>query len=199
MAKADLITGLIFFFLGLYMMVEGLGMPGAGGFIEAGGEPGRVPVMLGAILSILATILIGRSIVRGARLIGGDGQQSAVTWSGWVRSGLTALGCSAYAVGLLGGEIFGWQVPYRAATFVFVFLFITCFEWAEAPEMGRRRWVWLSDRFPATARRLGSGLAGVRQTWAPYLWLLSMALLQALIVTLAVGYLFEHQLYVKLP
>jgi len=199
MAKADLITGLILFVLGLYMVIEGLGMPGAGGYIETGGEPGRVPVMLGAILSVLAMVLIGRSLIRGARLIGGDAQPTAPTWSGWIRSGLTALGCSAYAVGLLGGEIFGWQVPYRAATFVFVLLFISCFEWAEAPEMGRRRWDWLSNRFPAMARRLASEPGGVRQAWVPYLWLLLMAFVQALLVTLAVGYLFEQQLYVKLP
>ena len=64
MAKADFLTGLVIFVLGIYMVFEGLRMPGAGGFIEAGGEPGRVPVMLGAILALLALALISRAAAR---------------------------------------------------------------------------------------------------------------------------------------
>ena len=52
MAKADFISALVFLVLGVYMIVEGLRMPGAGGFIEVGGEPGKVPILLGAIFHI---------------------------------------------------------------------------------------------------------------------------------------------------
>ena len=199
MAKADFVTGLVVFLLGVYMMLEGVRMPGAGGFIELGGEPGRVPIMLGVILAILSMLLIGRSIARGGHRLTAAGEARSLSFSGWFRSGIVAAICSAYALGLLGGELLGWQVEYREATALFVFLFIVGFEWSEAPEMGRNRWAWLSRRAPAVAGALSRQLSFVSATLAPYLWLMLVALLQAVLVAYAVAYLFEQQLYVKLP
>jgi len=199
MAKADFLTGLIVFVLGIYMILEGLRLPGAGGFIEAGGEPGRVPVMLGAILSMLALVLIGRSIAHGGHRLRTRSGVRALDLTGWLRSALTAVGCSIYAVGLLGAEILGWSVQYRGATVLFVFLFIAGFEWAEAPAVGRRRWAWLQGRSPATAQALSHRLGFVPGSWGPYVWLILTAVVQALIVAFVIGYLFESELYVKLP
>ncbi len=199
MAKADFYTGLIVFALGVYMIVEGLRLPGAGGFIEIGGEPGRVPVMLGTILATLALALIVRSVVRGGHVIRAGSTRLLQSSSGWLRSGLTALGCSTYAVGLLGAEILGWQVQYREATVLFVFLFITCAEWSDAPDVGLRRWQWLCRRSPSKARVLARRLGFIPQRCVPYVWLIFTALVQALVVAFAIGYLFEKELYVRLP
>lgn len=199
MAKADFITGLVILVLGVYMMVEGMRMPGAGGFIEAGGEPGRVPMMLGAILALLAMILVGRAVARGGHRLFAVIGSSAGGFSGWVRSGIAAAICTLYALVLLGGAFLDLKMPYREATALFVFLFIVGFEWAEAREMGRHRWAWLQERLPGVAAVLSTRLGFVSAAWAPYLWLIVVALVQALLVAYAVAYLFEQQLYVKLP
>ena len=170
-------------------------MPDAGGFIEAGGEPGRVPVMLGSILALLAMVLMGRSVAH----LGRSADQPRPDWYGWWRSALVALGCSLYAVGLLGGGLLGVDLPYRLATALFVFLFIAGFEWPQATELGNRRWRGFSTRFPAAAGALARRRGFIPRRWLPYLWLLTMALLQALAVAYGVAYLFEQQLYVQLP
>lgn len=199
MAKADFYTGLLVFALGVYMIIEGLRLPGAGGFIETGGEPGRVPIMLGAILVTLALALIVRSVARGGHITRAGSTRLLSSSSGWLRSGFTALGCSVYAVGLLGAEILGWRVQYREATILFVFLFITCAEWSDAPDVGLRRWEWVCRRSPSKAGVLDRRLGFIPKPWVPYLWLIFTALAQALVVAFAIGYLFEKELYVKLP
>lgn len=199
MAKADFVSALVFFVLGLYMIEEGLGMPGAGGFIEEGGEPGRVPVLLGAIVALFALILLVRSVYRrGHRLMDGDGA-GAMNHSGYIRSAITAVGCSVYAVGLVGTTIAGWQVPYEFATAVFLFLFIIGFEWDTAPEIGAARWAWVQVKWPAVARALAAVPSSLRGARAPYAWLTFTALVQAVLVTWAVSYLFEQEFYVLLP
>ncbi|NQW01318.1 MAG: hypothetical protein HQ483_16560 [Rhodospirillales bacterium] len=199
MAKADFITSLIFFVLGLYMIIEGLAMPGAGGFIEAGGEPGRVPVLLGCIVAFFATILLIRSVARkGHKLLENLEDTGIVTPGAW-RCAATAAGCSLYAVGLLGATIGGWQVRYHEATAVFMFLFILGFEWEEAVELGGRRWNWLQARWPLLASGLAALFSSLPAARAPFVWLVFTALLQAVLVTWGVTYLFEQEFYVKLP
>lgn len=199
MAKADFLTSLVFFVLGLYMIVEGLGMPGAGGFIEEGGEPGRVPVLLGGIVAFFAIVLLVRSVFRHGHRLLEKGSEDNVDYSGYVRSAVAALGCSLYAVGLLNIMIAGWDLPYELATAVFLFLFIVGFEWQDARELGAARWEWLQRRWPSAAGALASGLAPLGRDRGPYVWLIVTALLQTVIVTWAVSYLFEKQFYVLLP
>lgn len=86
-----------------------------------------------------------------------------------MRSAFTAIGCSLYAVGLIGASIAGWDVPYYHATTIFMFIFIVGFEW----------------------QQVAAGKARLR--------LIIMALLQAIIVTSLVVYLFEQKFYVVLP
>jgi hypothetical protein len=199
MAKADFLTSLVFFVLGLYMIVEGLGMPGAGGFIEAGGEPGRVPVLLGAIIAIFAIVLLLRSVAQGGyRLRDGENLDPEEV-RGYRRTAVTAIGCSFYAVGLLGSSVAGWAVPYAGATFLFIFLFIVGFEWEFAPEIGARRWAWFYGKWPSASEAVAGLLAPLRGHRAPYAWLIFVSLVQSVLVTAAVTYLFEQQFYVRLP
>ena len=50
----------VVFVLGVFMAVEGAGMPGPEqvSYIEEGGEPGRVPILVGVILAVFAAILL---------------------------------------------------------------------------------------------------------------------------------------------
>lgn len=199
MAKADFLTGLVLLALGTYMIVEGLGLPGAGGFIEAGGEPGRVPIMLGAAIACLALVLIVRAARAGGYRLGGGAPLGDDERVGVRRCALTAALCAVYAVGLIGAEIAGWRVAYHQATFVFVFVFIVVFEADSARENAARTHGVLSRAVPGLVRALGDVFAFVPPRAAPYAWLASVALAQAAIVTALVTWLFERQFYVKLP
>ncbi len=199
MARADFLTSLVLFALGLYMSIEGLRMPGAGGFIVRGGEPGRVPIMLGAIIALLAVILLVRSVRRGGHRLRGIRLTDPDMRSGAIRCALTALVCSVYAVGLLGLTIGGYEVQYRDATFLFLVVFITGSEWGfarELAELRRERWARRAPRLTRGVREL---LGFVPAAYAPYVWLVALALLQAALVSWTVAYVFEHQFYVKLP
>jgi len=199
MAKADFLTGLVVFVLGIYMLYEGLQMPGAGGFIEAGGEPGRVPALLGAILALLALILLSRAASRGGHRLPTAQSIPPDTRIGILRSALTAVVCCIYALGLVGATILDWQVQYHQATFAFLFLFIAGFEWQQAADQGRQSWARMSHRAPRAMDRLAAGLRFIPASSAPYIWLSITAALQAALITAVVTYLFEQQFYVRLP
>ncbi len=199
MPRADFLTGLVIFALGIYMALEGLRMPGAGGFIEAGGEPGRVPVMLGAVLALLALILVAQSVSRGGHRWPDSKALERDTRIGVARSALAAAICCLYALGLIGATILGWEVKYSEATFLFLLVFVAGFEWQHAPRQGERTWSRLSSTAPRLAQALSSRCGGFPKPVAPYLWLILTAALQAALVTAAVTYLFEQQFYVKLP
>ncbi|MDJ0951158.1 MAG: hypothetical protein QNJ94_19790 [Alphaproteobacteria bacterium] len=199
MPRADFVAGLVFFVLGVYMVYEGLQLPGAGGFIEAGGEPGRVPIMLGAVIAGFALILLIRAVAQGGHRLRAGPALSRDARIGAVRCMLTALVCAIYALGLLGATIAGWQVRYHEATALFLFAFITGFEWHEAPALGARRWAWLQAKAPGLAAGLARALGVMTARSASRLWLLVTALLQAVLVTWVVTYVFESQFYVRLP
>ena len=199
MSKADFITSLIFFVLGIYMIYEGLQLPGAGGFIEIGGEPGRVVIMLGIIISFFAFILLVRSVREGGFRVFPAGKLDGRMRVGATRSAITAIGCTVYAVGLIGSSLGGWQIQYHQATAIFLFLFIVGFEWQDAAEKGANRWSWLLQKSPGFANTLASIFGFIPEQRAAYVWLMATALLQSVIVTWAVTYLFESQFYVTLP
>lgn len=203
MARSDFFTSIVFFALGLYLTYEGLGMPGSGPIIEPGGEPGRVPVMLGVLISLCAAVLLIRSIGRGGHKSPvaeeKTGADAGGRKRGQIRGLLTIAGCSIYAVGLVGSSWFGWPMPYRLATGLFIFLFIVGFEWDLAPELGRNLWVRLENKTPAAARFLATSFGFLSEAKAAYLWLFASASIQAVLVTWAVTYLFERKFYVTLP
>lgn len=199
MAKADFISALVFFVLGVYMIVEGLKMPGAGGYIEVGGEPGKVPILLGAIIAFFAVILLIRSVVRRGHRLWEINTIDSEDKTGILRILLTAVGCSFYAVGLLGADIAGWEVMYHQATGLFIFTFIAAFEWEFAPELGAQRWAWLTKKMPSLARTFRTVFNFIPPTQAPYVWGITVALIQSVLVTWGVAYLFEQEFYVQLP
>lgn len=199
MARADFLAALIFLALGVYMAEEGLRMPGAGGFIEEGGEPGRVPVMLGVIIALLAIVLLVRAVRQGGHRLAGVRFADPDARSGSIRCAVTALVCSLYAVGLLGATLGGHEVQYHEATFLFLAVFIIGSEWEFAGELAtlrRERW---ARRAPRLARAVQGALGFVPAAYAPHVWLVALALLQAALITWAVTYVFENEFYVKLP
>jgi hypothetical protein len=203
MTRADFVTSILFLVLGVYLAYEGWGMPEAGPIIEPGGEPGRVPVMLGVFITLCASALLVRSVGRGghrstsAENLNSSGDDDRTQRR--LKCILTALGCSFYAVGLIGSSWFGLPVPYHVATVAFIFIFIVGFEWELAPELGSKRWAWLTGKAPGLAKFLATILSFVSTSRAPYLWLIATALIQALLVTWAVTHLFEQEFYVTLP
>lgn len=127
-ARDDILAGIAFCALGVYLVLEGLAMPAAGGFIEEGGEPGRVPVMLGAIIGALGAALLarsGRAALHGLRQHPPREADPSIS----PRAALTtALGCSLYGVVLMGLNVGGWDVPFSLVTALFVFGFIVLAE-----------------------------------------------------------------------
>ncbi len=183
------------------MVIEGIGMPGPDevAFIEKGGEPGRVPIFVGTVIALFSLILIVQAIRDGGYRLLQAGTVNGDMRKGILRSSLAAIGCSAYAVGLLGARIGGWHVPYEYATVLFIALFIVGFDWQDAREYGAARWAGIERRWPDFARNLRSSAGESTASIAPYLWLIAMALLQAAIMTAAITYLFEQEFYVTMP
>ncbi len=199
MARADFLASLIFLALGVYMAVEGLRMPGAGGFIAKGGEPGRVPVMLGVIIAFLAIVLLVRAVRQGGHRLTGIRISDPDVRSGTMRCAVTAVVCSLYAVGLLGATLGGYEVQYHEATFLFLTIFIIGSEWEFAGELAalrRERW---TRRAPRLTRAVQGMLGFVPAAYAPHVWLVALAVLQAALIAWAVSYVFENEFYVKLP
>ena len=199
MPKADFVSGLVFIALGIFMIGEGLSLPGAGGFIEEGGEPGRVPVFLGATIAILALVLLLRAIRRGGHRLSTREPLTAERRSAVIRAATTAIGCAFYAVGLVGHRYFGIALPYAVATFVFMLAFMVISEWDLAPQIGPRRWRFLTTRAPALAGGLSAVFSFVPAAAAPFAWLVFTAAIQAAIITVAVTYVFQDLFYVTLP
>lgn len=199
MHAADFWTSIVFFVVGVYMAVEGLGMPGAGGFIEKGGEPGRVPVLLGVIIALLAVIMMIRAVRNGGYRLSSLKTSDEMEKIGLWRCGVTAVGCTFYAVGLIGAEIAGIDISYRFATAVFVFGFILLAEWEQAPEHGASRWRKTHARWPGLAGIFAAIGRPLPPVWRPYAWLIFNAAMMAIIVSAIVTVVFERYFFVALP
>jgi hypothetical protein len=199
MHAADFWASFAFFIVGVYMAVSGLKMPGAGGFIEEGGEPGRVPVLIGGFIAVLALALLIRSALAKGYRFSNISTEDDVETAGLVRCAITALGCSVYAVGLVGAKIGGWHVPYSGATALFVFLFIVVSEWPLATANAAKRWQRLSIHWPGLAGYVSAIGAPVPPPWRPYAWLIVNAALMAIVVSALVTIVFERYFFVALP
>ena len=199
MPKADFVTGILLFLTGIYMVLEGMRMPPAGGFIEAGGEPGRVPILLGCILSLLSGLLIVRSTMHGGHRLSNNKALSKNSKAGLIRSTLTAAGCSLYALGLLGSTFLGLSIRYDVATMLFLLVFILAAEWSESTERELQHRQASAPHLPKLSMAI-SKYTGVDSVyWVAKIKLFITALLQAVIVSFTVTYLFEQQFFVKLP
>lgn len=126
MLKADFVTSIVLFVFGTSILILSIKMPR---MEELGANPysvpGIVPGFLGVIITFLALLLFGRSVRQ-------KGYHLGLTWTKVVaffndpsyrRVLLTILLGIIYGIGLLG------KIPYVLATFLYVFAFVTMFEY----------------------------------------------------------------------
>jgi hypothetical protein len=198
MPRADFLTGLALLIVSAMLIGEGLTLPGAGGLIMKGGEPGRVPLFLGFVIATMAVVLIVRAVSQnGHRLrevIAVDNENKRALG----RALAVAVGGTLY-VGLLGHNFSGADLDYALLTFGFIFTFIVIAEWKLAPEIAGRRWQALNRRAPAMAARIAAMLSFITPARGPYIWLFITATFQAAVLTVLVAYVFEKQFFVQLP
>jgi hypothetical protein len=128
MTKADLLAGLFFILLGLAIFYGSWTMDRLEvRRIHPLTVPGLVPGMLSVALTICGFIMAFRSLRTPAP--GGWQQLSGAVLSGAAgRAGVVMLLALIYTLGLVG------TLPFWAATGIFVFAFILCFEcWLAVP------------------------------------------------------------------
>ena len=177
---------------------EGWTLPGAGGLIMKGGEPGRVPLFLGFVIATMAVVLIVRAVSQNGHRLQGIAAFDNENKRALGRALAVAAGGTLY-VGLLGHNFSGAEVDYSLLTFGFILIFIVIAEWKLAPEIAGRRWQMLDRRAPALASRIAAFLSFITPARAPYVWLFITAAFQAVILTMVVSYVFEKQFFVQLP
>ncbi len=198
MPRADFLTGLVLLLVSAMLIGEGLTLPGAGGLIMKGGEPGRVPLFLGFVIAIMAVVLIVRAVSQDGHRFHGVTALYSENKRSLGRALAVAAGGTMY-VGLLGHNFSGDDLDYAFLTFGFIFTFIVIAEWKLAPEIAGRRWKSLDRYAPATAARIAAIFSFVPPARAPFVWLVITAAFQAAILAFVVSYVFEKQFFVQLP
>lgn len=142
--RADLVTAVVLFAIGVAIVVQAWHMPR---FIEQSGTgltaPGIVPGFYGVMIALLSVVLGQRAIGRGGWAVRG----SSGSADDRRQLGTAALLGLVYAGGLVG------RVPFWLASALFVFAFVTAFEWELGPQ-GRTRRV-----IEAALIGLGTGVA----------------------------------------
>ncbi|MEX2631205.1 MAG: tripartite tricarboxylate transporter TctB family protein [Tistlia sp.] len=129
MPRADFLFSLLLLALGLATVVESWRMPRFGHLgVHPMTAPGLTPGLLGAVIVLLAAVLLARSLAAGGwRLSAGKDAAAPAEpgerGSSVRRVGLALLLTVGYAGGLVG------RLPFWLATALFVFLFILAFEW----------------------------------------------------------------------
>ena len=137
MRKADYLTGLALILLSVYVLVESWRMPRMENLhVHPLSVPGIVPAFLAVVLLIFGLILVVRSVKAGGHRLGLNraGIHKALADPGNRRLLLTAVLTFVYA-GILVGH-----TPYGLSTGLFIFVFVTVFEWRRGMsfrEMGR--------------------------------------------------------------
>jgi hypothetical protein len=198
MPRADFITGLVLLVISAMLVGEGLSLPGAGGLIMKGGEPGRVPVFLGFCIAAMAIVLVVRAISQNGHRLRGTLDFDSERKGALKRALAVAAGGTFY-VALLGYDFSGADLDYVVLTFAFILVFIVIADWKRAPEIAGRRWQALERRVPTIAARLADGLSFVSAARAPYVWLFTAATIQAAVLAVIIAYVFEKQFFVRLP
>ncbi len=124
MARADFVTGLLFFGLGLFALFESLRMPRFAHLsVNPYTVPGIVPGLLGVMILALGLLLTLRAARRGGWRIGNPwaGTGTLVRTPAAQRVLITLGLTIGYAAGLVG------TLPFWLATGLFVFAFIVVF------------------------------------------------------------------------
>ena len=160
MAKADFVTAVILIAVSVGALVESWRMPRLEHLsVNPYTVPGIVPGLLSGVLILLGIVLLVRAIRQGGWRLDAASLSSAVGG----RLVLMLLLTLGYAAGLVG------RLPFWAATFLFVFLFVLLFEWR-------------ADRPPAGHLKSGG-----------------FALVLAVAVAAGVSALFQYVFLVRLP
>jgi hypothetical protein len=127
--RADLITGLVLVAFGLAVLAEAIGMPRfETRRINPWTVPGLVPGLLAIVIAVLGAVLALRSVFSAAlRVPPTELDPDELADIRAARRRLSAcLGiCLLYALGLVG------RLPFWLATGLFVFAFVTVFEWRQ--------------------------------------------------------------------
>ncbi|HJQ56915.1 MAG TPA: tripartite tricarboxylate transporter TctB family protein [Vineibacter sp.] len=163
--RVDLVTGAFFCLFGLTVLYLAWLMPT---YADQKGElytaPGLVPAFYGSVVAVLSVWLVVRSIGRGAlRVGGGDVAPSPREGYSNARLALSA------ALGLFFVFVLLGRMPFWLSSAIFIFLFITLFEW-----------------------RAG-------QPWRERIGGLALAIAIGVATGVAVTLLFERVFYVRLP
>ncbi len=135
MPKADFLTSIILLAFGISVTVMAFQMPtladkGQGPYAA----PGLVPGFLGIIITILSFSMLIRSIIRrGHRaVVSRQGVNSFFQEVGTRRMGLTILLAVLYGFSL-------GQINFTLATFLFIFIFVICFEYDVKVPLGTQK------------------------------------------------------------
>ena len=119
MALADRLSAIVFFALGLALLVGGWTMDRLEiRQIHPASIPGLVPIILGILLALCAVLLFRASYVSA-----GDDEPELIQLGSWTRLALTAVLCTGYALGLVGWLNYFW------ATAIFTFAFSLVFSY----------------------------------------------------------------------
>ncbi len=134
MTKADLVTSILLIVFSAAVFLISASMPTmAEQNRNPLAAPGIVPGFIGVVLFLLGLAMLIRSVRRGAPAFFAQdrGKPSEVDRSSWGRIALTVGLCLLYAL-LLG------RVWFPLLTFLFVFVFVTAFEYdRKAPAAGQ--------------------------------------------------------------
>ena len=118
-ARADRVAAVLLFALGIAMLYGGYTMDRLEiRQIHPASIPGLVPMLLGGVLAVCATLLFA-----GARE---DAESDAAEGVSWSNVGIALALCLGYALGLVG------RVPFFLATAIFVAAFAGTFMWRDA-------------------------------------------------------------------
>jgi hypothetical protein len=124
MARADLITSIVWLAIGLGATIESWRMPRLQNLgVSIYSAPGLVPFLLGIVIALLGLILLVRSLRAGRGLLGSNTQEPPVRTDATRRFAMTAGLTLGYALILVG------RMPFWAATAIFVAAFVLAFEW----------------------------------------------------------------------
>lgn len=127
MALADRLSAIVFFALGLALLVGGWTMDRLEiRQIHPASIPGLLPMVLGALLALCAVLLLISSFSDKAP----DDAKMPFSGGSWSRLFLTAVTCCVYALGLIG------TLSYTLSTFIFTLAFALIFSF---PVGGDRR------------------------------------------------------------
>lgn len=149
--RTDLLTGAFFALFGLTILYLSWLMPT---YADQKGEiytaPGLVPAFYGSVIALLSFWLVGRSIRRGAlQPDGGGGEPPSREGYSNLRLALSA------ALGLFFVFVLLGHMPFWLSSALFIFLFITLFEWRGEQSWSQR----LRPLAAAAAIGLGTGVA----------------------------------------